>query len=114
MAWDPRTTREIVKSLETLVVRLIRLQKYETDLTEMQMATLDETLEKVTEANTKADSLIAYNAGIKKQLDEVLSGVNLPAGVQAKVDAIFNEASASVDEIDEALNANVPQTPSGA
>jgi hypothetical protein len=40
--------------------------------------------------------------------------VNLTAEQQAKVDAIFGEAAASVDEIDAAISANTPPTPSGA
>jgi hypothetical protein len=109
-----RTNREIILDIEAKVDRLYRLNRYEINLEEMQMASLDETLAKVTEANSKADSLIALTAGIKAQLDEALADVNLTAEQQAKVDAIFGEAAASVDEIDAAISANTPPTPSGA
>lgn len=107
---------EISLRIEDKVDRLVSLQQLESAIEEMQMASLDETLAKVTEANTKADSLIALTAGIKAQLDEALAGVNLPPAVQAKVDAIFGEAAASVNEIDAAIAANTPPspTPSGA
>jgi hypothetical protein len=114
MPWDARTTRQILLDIEAKVDRLYYINSYEIDLEEMQMASLDETLAKVTEANTKADSLIALTAGIKAQLDEALKDVNLTAEQQAKVDAIFGEAAASVDEIDAAIAANTPPTPSGA
>lgn len=72
------------------------------------MASLDETLAAVSAEDTKIDSIIAYNTGLKKQLDDVLSGANLPPGVQAKVDAIFNQANASAGKIDTAIAANTP------
>lgn len=75
------------------------------------MATLDETLAATTAEDTKIDSIIAYNTGIKKQLDDALSGASLPPGVQAKVDAIFAQANASAAKIDTAMAANVTAPP---
>ena len=75
------------------------------------MATLDETLAATTAEDTKIDSIIAYNTGIKKQLDDVLAGASLPPAVQAKVDAIFAQANASASKIDTALAANTPAAP---
>lgn len=75
------------------------------------MASLDETLAKVTEEGTKDDSLIALFAGLKTQLDEVLSGVVIPPAVQTKVDAIFSGASSNADKVQAAIDANTPPTP---
>lgn len=75
---------------------------------ERLMATIDETLEAVTRSGDRLDSLIVYVEGLKKQLDDALAGVTLPAGVQAKIDAIFQEAEENVAKTDTALNSNVP------
>lgn len=72
------------------------------------MATLDEVLVAVQAASTRTDSIIADRAAIKQQLDDALSGVTLPAGVQAKIDEILNIETADAAKIDAALNANVP------
>ena len=74
------------------------------------MATLDETLAAVTDEDTKVDSIIAFLAGIKQQLADALSGANLPAPVQAKVDAIFAQATSSAGKISTAMEANVSPT----
>ena len=71
------------------------------------MATLQETLDKVTELDTKVGGLITLFNGIKEQLDEVLAG-NLTEEQQAKVDEIFAKAQEAAGEIDAALAANVP------
>lgn len=76
-----------------------------------QMATLDDTLAAVTAASTKTDSLIALTAGLKKQLDDVLAGVTLPAGVQAKIDQIFALETDDAAKIDAAITANTPPGP---
>ena len=75
---------------------------------EIIMATLEETLAAVTAEDTKIDSIVAYNTGLKKQLDDALAGATLPAPVQAKIDDIFARANASAAKIDTALNANTP------
>lgn len=72
------------------------------------MATIDEALEAVRSASTRTDSIIADRAAIKQQLDDALSGVKLPADVQAKIDEIFNIEKSDAEKIDAALNANVP------
>lgn len=70
------------------------------------MASLDETLAKVTEEDTDIDSVIALVTGLKQQLADALAGANLPPDTQAKVDAIFAQASASAGKIVTALGAN--------
>ena len=72
------------------------------------MATLDEVLTLVSDENTKLDSVIALIDGLKKQLDDALSGTTLPPAVQAKVDAIFASASSNAAKIVDALDTNVP------
>lgn len=74
-----------------------------------QMAkTLDETLAAVQQNATVGDSAIALLTDIKTQLDEVLSGENLPPSVQAKVDAIFETVSSDTQKLQDAIVANTP------
>ncbi len=70
------------------------------------MATLDETLAAVTAEDSKVDGIIALVGGLKQQLADALSGANLPPAIQAKVDAVFAQATASAAKIDTALQAN--------
>ncbi len=72
------------------------------------MATLDETLAAVTAEDSKVDSIIALVGGLKQQLADALAGVTLPPDTQAKVDAIFAQATASAGKIDTAISANTP------
>lgn len=72
------------------------------------MATLDQVLSDVTDEGTRLDSLSALIGGLRTQLADALSGANLPAPVQAKVDAIFAAAEANKGKIDTALNTGVP------
>jgi len=72
------------------------------------MATIDEALEAVRSASTRTDSIIADRAAIKKQLEDALANVNLPADVQAKIDEILDIEKSDAEKIDAALNANVP------
>ncbi len=71
------------------------------------MATLDDTLQAVTDEDTRVDSVIALLNGLKTQLDGVIAG-NLPPNLQAKVDAIFAEATGSSAKIDAAITSNTP------
>ncbi len=70
-------------------------------------ATLDQVLEKVTKESTDIDSVLTLVTGLKQQLADALSGASLPPAVQAKVDAIFDTASANAGKIATALQANV-------
>lgn len=78
------------------------------DNQEKIMATLDQVLTDVTDESNRLDSLSTLIDGLKTQLSDALSGANLPAPVQAKVDAIFAAAETNKGKIDAALNANVP------
>lgn len=72
------------------------------------MATLDQVLESVEAGNTVDDSIIALLEVIKRQLDDVLAGVDLPAGVQAKVDKIFTRLEEDNAKVSAAVLANTP------
>lgn len=72
------------------------------------MATLDEVLAKVREADTKQDSITALLNGLKQQVADLLSGTTIPPSVQAKVDELFEAAKHNVEEIDESITANTP------
>lgn len=78
------------------------------------MRTLDETLAAVTAEDTKVDSIIVLVNGLKQQLADALAGTTLPPAIQAKVDAIFDTATASAGKIDAAITANTPAAPTGA
>jgi hypothetical protein len=68
--------------------------------------TLDEVLADVTAEKTALDSLVALTAGLKQQVADALSGVTLPAEVQAKIDAVFTGVEANKQEVLDALSAN--------
>ncbi len=72
------------------------------------MATLQQVLDAVTAEKTAIDSLAALTAGLKQQLADALSGVTLPAEVQAKVDAVFAGVESNKQEVLDALAANTP------
>jgi hypothetical protein len=67
--------------------------------------TLDDTLAAVTAEDAGADSLIAYNAGIQKQLADALAGVTVGPAAQAKIDAIFTQANTSAAKLAAAIAA---------
>ena len=87
-----------------LLRRIIQL------ITERIMPTLDETLAAVTASGDRLDSLITFVAGLKQQLLDALAGQITPE-MQAKIDAIFAEATENTGKIDAALNANTPPPP---
>lgn len=72
------------------------------------MATLDETLASVTANATVGGSAVALMASLKARLDDLLSGVTLPPGVQTKIDAIFTASEADKVALEEAILANTP------
>lgn len=74
---------------------------------EKMMANLDEVLALVTAESTALDSVIALIDGLQAQLNEILAG-NLPAPIQAKVDAVFAAATTNAAKIVDALDTNVP------
>lgn len=104
----------IDQALDWIIRRIDKIEHKLNRLIEGQwkiMATLDETLAEVTAEDTKVDSIIALIGGLQQQLADALSGATLPPGVQAKVDQIFAQATASAGKIDTAISANTPPTP---
>lgn len=94
---DDGTRAEILSLLKLLLEKV-----------EKMAHTLDEGLELITDEKTDIASLAAFITSLKQQLADVLAGVSLPPAVQAKVDAIFDAATARKQEIADALAANVP------
>lgn len=94
-----------------------QLGDYKTTLDAIQsnqekiMASLDETLAVVTKEATDVGSIKAFIVGLKQQLADALANVKLSPADQAKVDAIFTQATANSQGIVDALAANVPQAP---
>ncbi len=95
------------KMVETKLDHIITLLTGLQAQGEHMAATLDQVLEKVTRESTDIDSVLTLVTGLKQQLADALSGASLPPAVQAKVDAIFDTASASAGKIAAALQANV-------
>lgn len=74
------------------------------------MKTLDDILIEVQEERTLTGSLITLLNGIKKRLEDALSGTTLPPAAQAKVDQVFVDLEANKQQIVDALNANTETT----
>lgn len=73
------------------------------------MATLDDVLSEVQGESSKIDSYKALFDGLKQQLTDALAsaGTVTPA-MQAKIDDVFNAASANSAKIDAAISAGSP------
>ena len=101
--------QRIINYLYTLRIKIELIQRKEEEL----MHTLDDAVAKVKEVSGKADSMIELMTTIKKKLDAVLSGVELPAEVQAKIDEIFDIDESTAQKITAAIDANDddPNTP---
>jgi hypothetical protein len=74
----------------------------------IQMASLDQVLQDVSDESTQIDGLSTLTAGLKQQLADALAGVTLPPAVQAKVDAVFSGVEANKQKVVDAINANTP------
>ena len=79
---------------------------------EIIMATLQDVLNDVAEESTQIDSLSALTAGIKAQLDQILSGATLPSSVQEQINTLFSGVEANRGKVVAAINANTPAEPS--
>lgn len=75
---------------------------------EEMMATLDQVLQDVSEESSVIDSIGTLVTGLRQQLADALSGANLPAPVQAKVDAIFAAAESNKQKLAAAVTENTP------
>jgi hypothetical protein len=90
---EDRSTHEVERKLDFII-----------SLLEKIMASLDQTLAVVTTASTVDDSIIALLQGLNAQ---ITAGGLSPAD-QAKVDAIFSQATANNTKITAAVLANTP------
>jgi glutamate-1-semialdehyde aminotransferase len=99
---------EVLQRLDQLAAAVSTLQATMVTQGAIQMATLDELLQDVSDESTQIDSLATLTAGLKQQLQDALSGANLPPAVQAKVDAVFAAVDANKGKVVDAINANTP------
>lgn len=99
--------RKILERIEHKLKLISDALRLNLQLEVIELATLDETLTKVTEESTVDDSIIALLTAIKAQLDA--GGLN--ADAQAKVDAIFAGLQANITKVTEAVTANTPAAP---
>jgi hypothetical protein len=72
--------------------------------------TMDEAVAATMAAAAGGDSIIAYTGSLKQQLDAALSGVTLPAGVQEKINTIFDVDTATAAKIAAAVPAAADTT----
>lgn len=75
------------------------------------MHTLDEVAQDMTEQTTLIDGISSLITGLKQQVADALSGAALPPAVQAKVDAIFDQAEANKVKLTAAAGANTDIPP---
>ncbi len=94
-----------IKSMLELI--LLELKILKRKVSEMAIS-LDDVLVKVTAETTDLGSIKELILGLKQQLADALAGTTLPPAVQAKVDAIFNQAEINRQKIADALNATTP------
>ena len=100
---DEEKLDEVLRYQKIIVGILKNIFQKEKDI----MATLDETLQAVTDESTVDDSIIALTTSIKAQLDAILAG-GLTPDAQAKVDAIFSGIAANKQKVADAVVANTP------
>jgi len=96
-------THEIQEKLDLILRKLDRIQLKENYI----MATLDEALAVVTAESTVSDSIIA----LLEQLAAQIAAGGLTAADQAKVDAIFANATNNSAKVTAAVLANTPAAP---
>ena len=82
-----------------------RLTQIEKDLGTI-MATLAELRAAVAAESTVVDSIHVLLDGIKKQLDDVMTGVVVPPAVQAQIDAIFADVETNKQKLSDAVVEN--------
>lgn len=97
------TTHEIEEKLDLILKKLDKIQLKENYI----MATLDEALAVVTSESTVDDSIVA----LLEQLAAQIQAGGLSAADQAKVDAIFTNATNNSAKITAAVVANTPAAP---
>ena len=105
----PQWAREMRFAVTT---HLIALTQAVRTLEEKLMATLDEILAEVTAQTTKIDSIDTLLDGMRQQIADLIAAQgNVPAELQAKIDAVFVAAQANSAKIDTAIAENTPPEP---
>jgi predicted choloylglycine hydrolase len=99
---------EVLQRLDQLAAAVSTLQQTMLTQGAIQMASLDQVLQDVSDESTQIDGLSTLTAGLKQQLADALAGVTLPPAVQAKVDAVFSGVEANKQKVVDAINANTP------
>lgn len=74
----------------------------------IMMSTLDEVLSDVQSEGTVVDGISTLITGLQQQLKDALAGTTLPAGVQAKIDAVFSAVEANKAKLASALVSGTP------
>ncbi len=80
------------------------IQKLENKL----MDKLDQIIANVTEETTVIDRVVVLIEGIKKQLEDALSGTTLPVATQAKIDHVFAQVEINKAKLAAAVIAGTP------
>ena len=105
----PQWAREMRLAVTT---HLIALAQAVRTLEDRIMATLDEILAEVTAQTTKIDSIDTLLDGMRQQIADLIAAQgNVPAELQAKIDAVFVAAQANSAKIDTAIAENTPPEP---
>jgi uncharacterized alkaline shock family protein YloU len=87
------------------IVRKLGHIKKEVDMTDKK---IDDVLVDLAAEKTQVAGLVSLTGSLKQKLDDALSGVTLPADVQAKINAAFDAVEENKAEIMNAINANTP------
>lgn len=72
------------------------------------MTKLDDLMAKMAEETTLVASMGAYVAGLKKEIADLLTGVELPGPVQAQLDNLLLTEDNNIQALTSALAANTP------
>ncbi len=104
--WDPPPRPQTISThyLAELLGIVLKNQEKILANQEKMMATLADTLALVTAEDTTIDSVVVLIQGLRDQI----ASAGLSAADQAKVDAIFAQATADQAKLNTALTANVP------
>jgi hypothetical protein len=116
---DDEELEESLKGIHRKLDDILKLFKLQRTGDLETMATLKDILAVTTSEKTQIGSLAVLTSGIKKQLDDVLAGVDLPPTVQAQIDEVFAAVTSNSADVVTAINANtaaaaVPVVPPAA
>ena len=93
----------IVRSLRKLQIDLDALRVSLTARGRNIMHKIDEVIDRLQAQSTVIDGLTEYNKHLRDQIEQALSGANIPADVQAKIDQAFDLAEQNTGRIASAM-----------